>query len=623
MDLNGLKRCVGVVGAAAATAWCVPWSSPVAEACGGTFCDAGPTAMPVEQTGETILFVTTDGQVEAHIQIQYDPETEAEEFAWVVPVTALPEFSVGSQRLFSNLLSGSVPTYGTNSWVEPCGGTFGGEGGDGWCDEGGADGGDDTGGPVTFDAGGKPPAPEVVLETTVGAFEVFVLDGGTAETVMQWLGDNGFTQDKAATPILEEYLAEGHLFVAFRLAHDAVASEIHPIVLRYDGDEPCVPIRLTRIAAQDDMEIRALFLGDDRWASSNYRHVNLNPLKFDWANTAANYRDVVAMAIDEPGADGHAFVTEYAGTTEIIDRTGINSESWDSMLFAAAATATEGAMQLAEQGLVDWNDEGECAGTHPVIESLIARYLPSPDGSLELLCSNPMMYGDMVDPMAWDPAGFAADFEERIVAPAVHAEDLLDTWPTLTRLYTMLSPHEMTADPMFHATPELPPVNNLSVLGTRNFFCDGNNSFNLPDGRLVAIGSSLWPDIYPDDMPWAETIEYLPAAGAPVVEVDNIKLIDGLLQMWNDKNGPVQSPDSPSCHDEGGNTSDTPPGGSDSPWPATGGTDGTAGADDEGGGAGGCGCTTNDRGTPWSSLLLLGLFALRRRRRQTVSNSLR
>ena len=37
-------------------------------------------------------------------------------------------------------------------------------------------------------------------------------------------------------------------------------SQIHPITLRYAGAEPCVPIRLTRIAAQDDMEIRALFL---------------------------------------------------------------------------------------------------------------------------------------------------------------------------------------------------------------------------------------------------------------------------------------------------------------------------------------------------------------------------
>jgi hypothetical protein len=45
--------------------------SSSALACGGTFCDSGPTAMPVDQTGENILFVMGDGIVEAHVQIQY------------------------------------------------------------------------------------------------------------------------------------------------------------------------------------------------------------------------------------------------------------------------------------------------------------------------------------------------------------------------------------------------------------------------------------------------------------------------------------------------------------------------------------------------------------------------
>ncbi len=42
-----------------------------AHACGGTFCDSGPQAMPVDQTGENILFVMDGTTVEAHVQIQY------------------------------------------------------------------------------------------------------------------------------------------------------------------------------------------------------------------------------------------------------------------------------------------------------------------------------------------------------------------------------------------------------------------------------------------------------------------------------------------------------------------------------------------------------------------------
>src|SRR3954463_2133969 len=84
-----------------------------ADACGGTFCDSGPQSMPVDQKGENILFVMDGANVEAHIQIQY--QGDAKRFAWVVPVPTVPDVSVGSQQLFSNLLAGSVPAYGYNT----------------------------------------------------------------------------------------------------------------------------------------------------------------------------------------------------------------------------------------------------------------------------------------------------------------------------------------------------------------------------------------------------------------------------------------------------------------------------------------------------------------------------
>jgi hypothetical protein len=75
----------------AALALAIPMLTPAeAEACGGTFCDNGPQTMPVDQTGENILFKIGEDYVEAHIQIQIDPNTEASQFAWVIPVTAVP-----------------------------------------------------------------------------------------------------------------------------------------------------------------------------------------------------------------------------------------------------------------------------------------------------------------------------------------------------------------------------------------------------------------------------------------------------------------------------------------------------------------------------------------------------
>lgn len=95
-----------------------------ANACGGTFCDAGPQVMPVDQRGENILFVMQDGWVEAHVQIQYTGDPA--KFAWIVPVMAMPEISAGSDPLFANLLAGTVPTFTLDTRFEDCDGGGGG-----------------------------------------------------------------------------------------------------------------------------------------------------------------------------------------------------------------------------------------------------------------------------------------------------------------------------------------------------------------------------------------------------------------------------------------------------------------------------------------------------------------
>ena len=143
---------------------------------------------------ETVLFVLEDGQLQTHIQIQYDPETEAERFAWVIPVMAVPEFSVGSQPLFDALLTASAPAYGFNTRNESCAPVNPDP-----CDD------DDDWG-ERLDVGGGPSGgePEVVEHAQVGAFEAVVLDGGTAQGVFDWLEAEGFAQDEAAIPILQD-----------------------------------------------------------------------------------------------------------------------------------------------------------------------------------------------------------------------------------------------------------------------------------------------------------------------------------------------------------------------------------------------------------------------------------
>src|SRR5205807_1015038 len=77
----------------------------------------------------------------------------------------------------------------------------------------------------------------------------------------------------------------------------------------------------------------------------------------------------------------------------------------------------------------------------------------------------------------FDPNKFADALDERVVTPLRKAQMIFDTQPYLTRLYTTVSPDEMTRDPLFHINPDLPTVSNLHrALGTGECSSDGTIS---------------------------------------------------------------------------------------------------------------------------------------------------
>ncbi len=513
---------VALLGAAVVSA-----SSEDAHACGGTFCDSGPTAMPVDQSGENVLFVMEGNTVEAHVQIQY--QGVAERFAWVVPMQAIPEVTVGSQLLFQGLLQGTVPTFGYTQTTDVCSdqrnaGSF---------SSGGASSG---GGGGAKDAGA---GPSVVYQKTVGAFEVTVLQGGTAQEVADWLDTNQYQTVPNAAALLEDYVSKNYVFAAIKLTGGAGVNEIHPLVFKYQGNEPCVPLKLTAVAATEDMGVRTFFLGDDRVVPLNYKHIELNPVRIDWQNYASNYTQVVSRGADTPVANGQAFTTEYAGASSVVSTGTFYSPYWNYHAFEALDPELV-IGELQNQGLLQCY--GYCYFNHPLIESLLNEYLPVPTGLDEsAFYSDLTSYKDQIDVTAWDPAAFALDFKDRIQDPGQHAQALLQKWPYLTRLFTTISPSEMTLDPIFKAWPGLDPVNSYQQ-ATRRTTCDDKIGMILPDQREVALDATgAWP-LWDSQMPWIEKMVEYQDDGQVVTLVDNKSKINSKLQSWNQSRGWGQDP---------------------------------------------------------------------------------
>ena len=88
------------------------------------------------------------------------------------------------------------------------------------------------------------------------------------------------------------------------------------------------------------MDVRVFFLSNARAVPTNYRHVLVNPLKINWIGLANNYKEVVSLAVDAFEAEGNAFITEYAGTSDAVSPFGISNPNWDAAPFLAMQNIT-------------------------------------------------------------------------------------------------------------------------------------------------------------------------------------------------------------------------------------------------------------------------------------------
>jgi MYXO-CTERM domain-containing protein len=563
----------------------VAMTPSTAEACGGTFCDGGvPGPMPVDQSGENVIFVIGDTESEVHIQITIDPNTNAENFGWLVPLMAVPEFSVGSQPLFDQIRAASVPQYDITTTFEACG--------EPELDSGGFD----PTAPATSSAGdstdgatGTGDGPTVLLEEAVGAFQVAVLQDTEVGPIKKWLEDNGYLWDAKAEPILMEYLAEGNVIAALKLRRSTTINDVHPITLRYPASETCFPLRLTRIAAVDDMDIRVFVLAESRAAPTNFKHVLVNPLKIDWLNRATNYKQVITNAVDAFEANGRAFVTEFAGASSVVNTAAIYGPSWDENDFVGLDPVLA-VQTLNNQGLGACYESFDCTWNHPLVYGMLLEFLPPPQGVDPAdFYANLGTYAADIDVSKWDMGkGFAAGMLERVIEPGIHGEALIKTWPYLTRMYTTISPNEMMEDPIFHVNASLADVPALRT--AQNYrLCNGDSVVTLPGGDEFYIpGGGPWPAI-PGEEWWAEEVQTVTVKGAPMTIVNNTAAITKKRVEWNlDHNWP---------REPGAESSDSSE------------SSGASGANGEGG----CGCRSGE-GSLGLGLGVFAMLGLRRRR---------
>jgi len=475
-----MRRILSALGATISmTALAIVASAPPAHACGGFFCNR----QAIDQSGENILFVyNDDGTVTTAVQIFY--QGPSEEFAWILPVPAEPTVDVGTDAVFNALAAQTQPffttrgeTVGTCREEPSCGGL--------WSDFDSAE----RSGPPAADAGASPAPGEdgvdVRLRANVGPYDVAVLASGSADALREWLVDNGYEIPEESLAEIDHYVALEHFFVALKLQKDRDSGEIQPIVLTSANDEPCIPLRLTRIAATPNMPVRAYFLGDTRVRPMNYMLVEPD---FDepglWQGMP--YSDYVTDVVDDAG--GHAFVTDFAGDTPTI-----RIEVGDIEDLREVTDPETFLMRLQERG---FNGDSQ-------LLSILLRFLPPPESwdpqtfyncLVQRWCTGDPEVDAHLAELDFLPSELVDALNEGIVEPRAAAQEMVESQPHLTRLYTTISPEEMDEDPMFIPSTELPREydnRHEAILrthcGPEYFSWTAPRDLILPSGRVERV----------------------------------------------------------------------------------------------------------------------------------------
>jgi hypothetical protein len=253
-----------------------------------------------------------------------------------------------------------------------------------------------------------------------------------------------------------------------------------------------IPVKLTAVAANEDMGVMTWLLGDSRAVPENYLSLELNEARINWFNAASNYEDVVIEAANDAGGQG--FVTEFSGSTA--DLSGVVWQSFEQLEWDQFRTGVYASFD--EMFAASFSLFASYEGYWDAVRAAVT--LPE-DVAFDDFQLCPSCYSARV---TYSPAGFVAALDENVIGPLRVMQDLIDAHPQITRLYSTLSAEEMTLDPLFTFNPDLPAVGNVHQ-ATRIIECNpaiyrsqAPWRIELPQGSVVrgtaqqaATGS--WP----------------------------------------------------------------------------------------------------------------------------------
>jgi hypothetical protein len=281
------------------------------------------------------------------------------------------------------------------------------------------------------------------------------------------------------------------------------------------------------------MDVWVYMLGMHRSVPVNYFNVEINERQINWLRNGNNYADVAREAIDT--AAGRGFLTEYAGDTNDMKGVLYKPGQYDTDALLEIETPWDFIDALLSQNFP----------RTPQMQNILRNHIPMPDAVKEMgvpeqqFYNNLENYQEYLKDLDFDTAVLVAEIEEKLLAPLMEANELFNQFRYMTRMYTIISPDEMTRDPIFLFNPDLPNVNNWHRATAKAICKDGDNQADkvlvtLEDGTemMYDVPKENWDDPILENADMvggaAQAVQRMYTSGAPedislarIAEVDN------------------------------------------------------------------------------------------------------
>src|SRR6185312_5256667 len=182
---------------------CMFVSPLTAAACGGLFTADAYT----EQSAERLLFAVDPGKVTLYEQIHYTGSPK--DFAWVLPVPAVPTVDTTSISLFQELDQDTAPRF-YETEAPSCG--------------------------ESNMAGAPAPASgavNVYSSGAVGPYGYNVIGSSDPQALTQWLTGHNYKIPAESQAEMQPYIAAHMLFLAMRLQGNASTQDMLPVKISY------------------------------------------------------------------------------------------------------------------------------------------------------------------------------------------------------------------------------------------------------------------------------------------------------------------------------------------------------------------------------------------------------